>query len=71
MGSSPTPGALLADSTTYLKYQKEQNKNIQLKDTSSVITPIQGQIVKDELKEKNLLIRKVKNEIIIPYKVIY
>ena len=58
MGSSPTPGALLADSTTSLKYQKRQNKNIQLKDASSVITPIQGQIVKDELKEKILSICK-------------
>ena len=52
MGSSPTPGALLADSTISLKYQKRQNKNIQLKNAFSVITPIQGQIVKDELKEK-------------------
>jgi hypothetical protein len=59
VGSSPTPGALLADSTTSLKYQSRQNKNIQLKDaSSSVITPIQGQIVKDELKEKILSICK-------------
>ena len=59
MGSSPTPGALLADSTTSLKYQKKQNKNIQLEDaSSSEITPIQKQIVKDELKEKILLICK-------------
>lgn len=26
-GSSPTPGALLADSTTSLKYHNKQNKN--------------------------------------------
>jgi hypothetical protein len=30
--SNPTPRAIIADSTTSLKYQKRQNKNIQLKD---------------------------------------
>jgi len=40
VGSSPTPGALLADSTTSLKYLKRQNNNSQLKDaTSSAISP--------------------------------
>jgi integrase len=58
VGSSPTPGALLADSTISLKYQKRQNKNIQLEDVPSEITPIQRQIVKDELKEFILLICK-------------
>ena len=51
-GSSPTPGALLADSTISLKYQKRQNKNIQLEDAgSSVISPTQNQIGNNELKE--------------------
>ncbi len=58
MGSSPTPGAILADSTNLLKYQKKQNTNIQLKDASSEIAPIQRQAVKDELKEKILSICK-------------
>jgi hypothetical protein len=60
VGSSPTPGAILVDSTTSLKYQNKQNKNIQLKDVSSSISPtqIQRKIIKDELKEKILLICK-------------
>ena len=43
-----------------LKYQNKQNKNIQLKDVSSSISPtqIQRKIIKDELKEKILLICK-------------
>ncbi len=65
MGSSPTPGALLADSTTSLKYQKKQNKNIQLEDVPSEIAPIQRQIVKDELKEKILLICKNQKQFVV------
>jgi hypothetical protein len=66
VGSSPTPGALLADSTTSLKYQKKQNKNIQLEDaSSSEIMPIQKQIVKDELKEKILLICKNQKQFVV------
>ena len=66
MGSSPTPGALLADSTTSLKYQKRQNKNIQLKDAaSSAISPTQRQTVKDEvIKEKVLSICKYQKQFI-------
>jgi len=65
VGSSPTPGALLAVSTTSLKYQKKQKKNIQLEDVPSEITPIQRQIVKDELKEKILLICKNQKQFVV------
>ncbi len=60
MGSSPTPGAILADSTNYPKYPNRQNKNIQLRDasSSSAISPTPRQTVNDELKEKILLICK-------------
>ena len=65
MGSSPTPGALLADSTTSLKYQNRQNKDNQLKDAeSSIISPTQRQIVKDGLKEKVLSICKKQKQFI-------
>jgi hypothetical protein len=53
------------DSTTSLKYQKKQNKNIQLEEVPSVITPIQRQIVKDELKEKILLICKNQKQFVV------
>ncbi len=45
-------------STISLKYQHKQNKNIQLKDISSVELPIHKQIFKDEIKDKILLICK-------------
>jgi hypothetical protein len=58
VGSNPTPRAILKVSTTCLKYQNKHKKNIQLKDAFSVISLKQRQIVKDELKEKILLICK-------------
>lgn len=59
MGSSPTPGAKLVDSNIYLKYPNGQNKNIQLRDTSSTaISPTPRQTANGELKEKILLICK-------------
>jgi hypothetical protein len=56
--SSPTPGALLADPTNYLKYPNRQNKNIHLKYASAEISPTPGQTANGELKEKILLICK-------------
>jgi hypothetical protein len=60
MDSNPTPRAKLVDSTTSLKYQNKQKNNRQLKVASSSVisTPTQGQIVKDELKEKIISICK-------------
>ena len=61
MGSNPTPRAIIADSTTSLKYQNRENHYIQLKDASSIEISDrqkQQQIEKDEVKEKILLISK-------------
>jgi hypothetical protein len=59
VGSSPTPGAILADSTNSLKYQNRENNNVHLRDAcGSAISLTTGQTVKDELKDKILLICK-------------
>jgi hypothetical protein len=60
VGSNPTPRAKLVESTISLKYQKRQNKNIQLRDAaSSPTSPTQRQTVKGEIiKEKVLSICK-------------
>lgn len=70
MGSSPTPGVIIADSTNSLKYQNRENKNIQLKDASYVEISDrqqQQQIEKDEVKEKILLICKNQKDYIKKY----
>ena len=57
MDSNPTPRAIIADSTTSLKYQNRENNYIQLKDASLIEIsnrPEQQQLV----KEKILLISK-------------
>ncbi len=58
MGSNPTPRAKLTESSNLLKYQNKQNNNIQLYDYSSVTSPIQKQIAKEQIKEKIRLICK-------------
>jgi len=57
VGSSPTPGALLAYSTISLKYHNKQNKNnSKLKEElSSISPPIQRQLVKDEIIIEKIL----------------
>ena len=67
MDSNPTPRAIIADSTTSLKYQNRENHYIQLKDAPSEISTRQvqqQQIEKDEVKEKILLISKNQKEYI-------
>lgn len=68
MDSNPTPRAIIADSTTSLKYQNRENHYIQLKDASFIEISDrqvqQQQIEKDEVKEKILLISKNQKEYI-------
>ncbi len=58
MDSNPTPRAIILDSINSLKYHKEQDKNICLKELTSETSLSKKQIEKERLKEKIISICK-------------